>query len=113
MEAKKDACRRRRGEPNHPVSRSGWRKIVMTRIEKFDRVIRRRDIRETVAALVVAAFFTYTAWRQTNALELAGSVIIVAIALWTMYYIWRHGTEPSDPNPDQTPAGYQHALARK
>ena len=89
------------------------RKIVMARMEKFDRVIRKRDIRETVAALVVAAFFTYAAWRKTNALTLAGSVIIVASALWTIYYIWRHGTEPSDPNPDQTLAGYQRALARK
>ena len=81
------------------------RKIVMARMEKFDRVIRRRDIRETVAALVVAAFFTYIARKQTNPLELAGSVIIVASALWTIYYIWRHGTGPSDPNPDQTLAG--------
>lgn len=89
------------------------RKIILARMEKFDRVIRRRNIQETVAALVVAAFFTYIARKQTNALQLAGSVIIVASSLWTIYYMWRHGAEPSDPNPDQTLAGYQRALARK
>src|SRR5579863_5318380 len=89
------------------------RKIILKKTEKFDRTIWRRNIRETVAGVIVAIFFTYIAWGQRNAIERAGSFIIAAGALWIIYYIRRHGTEPPDPNPDQTLEGYQRALARK
>jgi len=89
------------------------RKIVLKKMEKFDRTIRRRNIREMIAAAVVALAFTGVAWGQHNAIERAGSIVLVAGALWIIYYLWQHGTEPSDPNPDQTLAGYQNALVRK
>jgi hypothetical protein len=88
-------------------------RIIMNKTAKFDRTIRRRNIRETVAALVVAAFFAIAAWKQHNAIERLGSLIIVAGALFIIYYIRRHGAEPPDPNPDQTLGGYQRALAEK
>jgi vacuolar-type H+-ATPase subunit I/STV1 len=62
---------------------------------------------------VVAAFFAIAAWKQHNAIERLGSLIIVAGALFIIYYIRRHGAEPPDPNPDQTLGGYQRALAEK
>jgi hypothetical protein len=89
------------------------RKIVLKKTEKFDRTIRRRNIQETVAAAIVAIFFTFIAWAQRNAIERAGSIILVASALWIVYYIWRRGAGPPDPDPDQTLEGYQRALIRK
>ena len=89
------------------------RQIVLKKTEKFDRTIRRRNMRETVAAAMVAIFFTYIAWGPPNGLVRAGSIILVAGALWIIYYMRRHGTEPPDPNPDQTLEGYQRALIRK
>jgi hypothetical protein len=89
------------------------RTIILNRLEKFDRTIRRRNTRETVAAAAVATVFTYVAWGQHNGIGRAGSVILVLSALWIIYYLWRYGTEPPDPNPDQTLAGYQQALVRK
>lgn len=89
------------------------RNIILKKTEKFDRTIRRRNMRETVAAVFVAIFFTYIAWVQRNEIERAGSIILVAGALWIIYYMRRHGTEPPDPNPDQTLEGYQRALVRK
>jgi len=89
------------------------RQLILKKTEKFDRTIRRRNIRETIAAAVVAVAFTYIAWGQNNGVDRAGSIILVASSLWIIYYMWRHGTEPPDPNPDQTLAGYQHALVRK
>jgi hypothetical protein len=89
------------------------RKIILTKTEKFDRTIRRRNIRETVAAAMVAIFFTYIAWGQRNGIDRAGSIILVASSLWIIYYMWRRGAEPPDPNPDQTLEGYQRALVRK
>ncbi|MBZ5593610.1 MAG: hypothetical protein LAP39_15325 [Acidobacteriia bacterium] len=89
------------------------RKIVLQKTEKFDRTIRRRNILEMIAAAAVAAFFIYIAWGQHNGIERAGSFMLVASSLWIIYYMWRHGVEPPDPNPDQTLAGYQNALIRK
>ena len=89
------------------------RKIVLQKTEKFDRTIRRRNIRETVAAALVAIFFTYIAWGQRNGIDRVGSIILVASSLWIVYYMWRRGAEPPDPNPDQTLEGYQRALVRK
>jgi hypothetical protein len=89
------------------------RKIILKKTEKFDRAIQRRNIREIIAAAVVAVVSACVAWVQPNSIERAGSIILVASSLWIIYYMWRHGAEPADPNPDQTLAGYQLALVRK
>ena len=89
------------------------RNIILNRTAKFDRTIHRRNIRETVAALVVAVCFTIAAWKQHSIIEQLGSLIIVAGALFIVYYIRRHGAEPPDPNPDQSLGGYQRSLAEK
>jgi len=88
-------------------------KIVLQKTEKFDRRIRRRNLREMIAGAFVAVFFTFTAWAQHDPIQRAGNIVIVAGALWIMYYIRRYGAAPPDPNPDQTLDGYQHALVRK
>lgn len=89
------------------------RNIILKKSANFDRTIRWRNIRETVAALAVAAFFAYIASKQHNAIERAGSVILVASSFWIVFYMWRHKAAPSDPNPGQTLVGYQRALAGK
>ena len=101
-------------QPVDPAAKGEeMRKIILNKTEKFDRTIRRRNVREMIAAAVVAVAFAGVAWAQRNAIERAGSIILVAGALWIIYYMWRYGAEPPDPNPDQTLAGYQQALVRK
>lgn len=101
-------------QPVDPVVKGEeMRKIILRKTEKFDRTIRRRNIRETVAAAMVAIFFTYIAWGQRNGIDRAGSIILVASSLWIIYYMWRRGGKPPDPNPDQTLEGYRRALVRK
>jgi hypothetical protein len=89
------------------------RGIVLKKIACFDRAIRRRNRAEIVAAVVVSASFAYFAWLQRNGIERLGSIIIAASALWIIYYIWRFGSEPGDPDPDQSAASYRRALALK
>ena len=89
------------------------RVIVLKKIAGFDRAIRLRNRAEIVAALVVFASFACFAWVQKNGIQRLGSMVISASALWIIYYIWRHGSEPGDPDPDQTVASYQLALRRK
>jgi hypothetical protein len=88
------------------------REIVLKKITDFDRMIRVRNMMESVAALVVAAFFAYAAWRQSNWIEQLGSVIIAGGALWIIYYLRRHGTS-IEPPPDQTLASYRRGLVLK
>jgi hypothetical protein len=96
------------------------RKIILNKTEKFDRTIRRRNIRETVAALAVAAFYIYATLVQRDGIARLSSAIITTGALYFVYYIWRGGTEPAsstlslrDLRPDQTLADYQRALVSK
>jgi hypothetical protein len=96
------------------------RTIILNKTAKFDRTIRRRNIRETVAAFAVAVFYFYATWVQRNGIARFSSAIIATGALYIVCYMWRGGSEPAsnslslrDPKPDQTLAGYQRALASK
>jgi hypothetical protein len=89
------------------------REIIAGKMRAFDRRIEWRNKRETLAALAVAAFFAYAGWMQHNAIERAGCAIIVAGAVYIIYYIRRYGREAPDPNPDQTLEGYQRAMVSK
>jgi hypothetical protein len=89
------------------------REIILKKITSFDRTIRRRNTRETVAAVVVAICFGFVAWKQHNRIEQLGSATVVAGALWIIFYIRRHGVEPADPVPDQSVTAYRRALILK
>jgi hypothetical protein len=70
---------------------------------------RRRILVESIRALpLVAAFFAIAAWKGHNGIERLGSAIIVAGALWIVYYLrspWnrRRRTE-SRPDARRIPA---------
>ena len=98
---------------NTAVKGEEMRKIVLKKIEAFDRMIRLRNRIESIAAMAGAVLFVVAAYFQRNSIVRLGSAIVVAAMLYIIYYIRRHGTEPADPNPDQTLAGYQRALVLK
>lgn len=89
------------------------RKIVAEKMRSFDRRVQWRNRIEIAAALVVALFFAYAGWIQHNDIERAGCAILVAGALYIIYYIRRNGGEAPDPNPDQTIEAYQRAMVSK
>jgi hypothetical protein len=95
------------------VKGEDMRQIILKKTEKFDRAIRRRNMREISAAVVLAALGAYGAWAQHDTFGRASSVILVAASLSIIYYMWRLGAEPPDPNPGQTLEGYQRALVLK
>jgi hypothetical protein len=89
------------------------RQIIVKKTEAFDRKIRKRNLREYIAALFVVPVFFYFGWTMPNSIARAGSVIIAVGGLWIVYYLWRHGAGPADPLPDQTLATYRRALMAK
>ena len=86
------------------------RQLILQKTEKFDRKIQWRNIREVSVAVFLAGLFGYFAWRQPNGIARLGNTILCATFVWIVYYIWRHGSGPADPNPDQSAAGYQRRL---
>jgi hypothetical protein len=95
------------------VKGEDMRQIIVQKTEKFDRRIRWRNIREYAAALIVVPVFLYYTRIMPNNLARLGCVIVAAGALWIVYYLWRHGTGPVDPLPDQSLESYQRALIAK
>jgi len=89
------------------------RRIVLQKIEKFDRTIRWRNIREVAASAIAALVFGYLTWKQPNGVARLGSVLIVGAMVWIIYYFWRHGSGPAEPEPDQSAAEFQSALIAK
>lgn len=89
------------------------RSVVLKKISAFDRMIRMRNRIEVAGALAVVLLFLYFAWVQRNAIERLGSIIVVAGAMWIIYYIRRHGTGPLEPAPDQPVESFRRALALK
>ena len=89
------------------------RQIIVKKTEMFDRKIRRRNLREYLAALFAVPVFLYFARIMPNSLARLGSVIVAAGVLWIVYYLWRHGSGPADPLPDQTLESYRRALIAK
>jgi len=89
------------------------RSVVLKKISAFDRTIRMRNLRETVTAVAVAAFFLYLAWLQRNGIARLGSGIVAAGAVWIVYYLRRFGTGPAEPSPDQPAESFRRALVMK
>jgi hypothetical protein len=96
-----------------PVRGDEMRSIVLKKISAFDRTIRMRNTREVVGAVAVAVYFLFLASVHRNAIELVGNLIVVAGALWIIYYIRRHGAGPLEPAPDQPVESFRRALALK
>jgi hypothetical protein len=89
------------------------RQIILRKTEKFDRTVRWRNLREVLASAVAGIVFGYLTWKQANGIARLGSALITGTMAWIIYYFWRHGSGPADPNPDQSAAAFQSALVSK
>ena len=89
------------------------RQIILRKTEKFDRTIRWRNMREVLASAVAGIFFGYLTWKQANGVARLGSALVTGTMVWIIYYFWRHGSGPVDPNPDQSAAAFRSALISK
>ncbi|MGC9951611.1 MAG: hypothetical protein ABSF64_35105 [Bryobacteraceae bacterium] len=87
--------------------------IAMERAERFDRKIKARNLRECLAAVLVAAFFAFVAWKSPNALARAGHLVVAASGLWIVFCMLRYGREAPPPAPDRSAADFERALLRK
>src|SRR5579863_317903 len=87
--------------------------IAMRKARRFDRMITVRNAAECLAAAVVTVLFTTMAVHTSNALIRAGNAVVAASGVWIIFYMLRFGREASNPAPDQSLRGFQHALLQK
>ncbi|HUD99430.1 MAG TPA: hypothetical protein VMR62_07625 [Bryobacteraceae bacterium] len=84
--------------------------IAMDRANRFDRMIRQRNWRESAAGVLVAAIFGFIAWKSPNTLALAGNLVVAASGLWYVFYMLRYGHGAPLPAPDRSLGDFQQAL---
>jgi uncharacterized membrane protein len=96
-----------------PTKGEDMRRYVLNKIASFDRTIRVRNTVESLAALLVAGLFAYMAFPQQNTIERLGKIMIVAAALWIIYYLRFRGGKAAEPPAEQTVASYVAALRAK
>ncbi len=84
--------------------------MVQRKIRHFDRAIALRNLLECIAAVVVAVFFAWSAFRMPNAVMKTGSIVVAAGAVWIVYYLLRHGQAAPGADPSQELAGYTRDL---
>ena len=71
--------------------------LVQTQSDAFDRKIRQRDWRESIAAVVVALFFGALAWLESSLLVTAGTLLIVAGCVFIFWHLRRTRTRFAAP----------------
>jgi hypothetical protein len=79
----------------------------------FDRMIRGRDLRESVAGLVVTVLFVGFALRGGSAMNLAADVWLASCGLWIVFYLRRYSRLSRTPPPDQSLASYRAELLER
>lgn len=76
--------------------------LVQQRIHQLDRKVFRRNLRETIAAVIVTVAFTWMAFHALNDLQRIGLLIVAASGLWIIFFLLRYGraSAPADPGQD-------------
>ena len=83
------------------------------RTAEFDRTIRRRNLREIGAALLVAAFFGWGAYRADAPLARTGNLVISLSMVWVIGYLVRFGSASNAPDASADAETYRHALVER
>ena len=83
------------------------------RTRNFEGTIRRRDLRETIAGVLVAAFFAWHAILAGDSLSRIACVWIAGCGVWVIFYLRRYSRASRNPAPEQTLTAYRQALRDK
>lgn len=89
---------------------------IRRRATKFERKIRWRNIRETVASLFAAALLTYFLVTTSDSLKRLTFGLFIAAMLWIVIVLYRKGSAKKLPEGVDTLTGlrfYRHELQRQ
>jgi len=80
---------------------------------RFDRMTRLRDLRETIAGLLVAAVFLWLALHDRTPLERAAHGWLSACGIWIILYLRRYARISRNPSPDLALLDYHQQLLHR
>jgi hypothetical protein len=83
------------------------------RTRDFEATIRRRDLGETAAGVVVAGIFLCFAISAADTWGRVAHVWLAGCGVWVIFYLRRYSRASLNPVPEQTLAGYRQALREK
>ena len=85
-------------QSQHPEATQMSIDEIRTRARNFDRKIRRRNLREYIAAALIAAAFTFFAWHNSwSTIIRVGYLSVAAGALCFAYELHRRGSSRTEP----------------
>jgi hypothetical protein len=86
---------------------------LQRRGKAFDRMIRRRDWRESAAGMLIAVGFLWAALRATAPLNRIGDFWLSAYGVWIIVYLRRHSRASRDPDPNQPLEEFRQELVER
>jgi hypothetical protein len=103
-------------DPSPRLSKEEKERIMQqaeAKLEKFDRRLQGRQYREILGAVLVAALFGVQYANATAVFAKVGCAVIIAGALWIVYYLLRHGLGPASPYPGASLEEYKAGVVSK
>ena len=84
---------------------------VQSKASAFETKIKRRNILEWLACVVVVGLHAHDAFDAANALILIGNLIVIFAGLFIAAVLWRKGRVSLDADPTLNSVGFMHAHA--
>jgi hypothetical protein len=101
------------GPGNGGINQSELLRQLEQKTRKFDRMIRFRDLRESVAGLVITVVYGWFALHAGSMLERVADLWLAACGVWIAVFLWRFSRLARKPAPDQSLAVYRHELVER
>jgi len=83
------------------------------RSHSFDRMIRRRDVREITGGLALMVVYGWMAWHAGTLLYRISDIWLAACGVWFVFYLRRDSKRSLAPVPDQNLAIYRQSLIER
>ena len=92
-------------------------RVLLERLEKktraFDRRISLRDLRESIAGVLVTVVFLFFAVRTANPVSRVAFLWLAACGVWIIGFLRRYARAARKPAPEQALTAYREALVEK
>jgi hypothetical protein len=98
---------------NEAINQRDLLRELERRTRNFDRTIRLRDLRETVAGLIVTVVYLWFAIHAGTVLERIADLWLAAWGVWTAIFLRRYFKLSRKPAPEQRLAVYRQALMER
>jgi hypothetical protein len=109
-----DLCRLWQSDSGpRPVDAQELLRELERRSRGFERMIRRRDIREILGGLAVTVIYSWFALDAGTMLYRISDIWLAACGIWFVWYLRRDSKRSLQPVPDQTLAIYRRTLMER